>query len=106
MHTHTPAQRTSPPLPHAVAVPRHRPPLTIARNYTHTHPSYTVYAGELDYASPDNGEVGYKVYIGPQQYFVITDIGHGRYQWYAFLAKPVGTAESDILLKVRPQPES
>jgi len=55
----------------------------------------------LDYASFDNGEVGYKVYIGPQQYFVITDIGNGRYQWYAFLAKPVGTAVSDILLKVR-----
>eukprot|EP00620_Florenciella_sp_RCC1587_P016849 CAMPEP_0182559554 /NCGR_PEP_ID=MMETSP1324-20130603/2631_1 /TAXON_ID=236786 /ORGANISM="Florenciella sp., Strain RCC1587" /LENGTH=556 /DNA_ID=CAMNT_0024771825 /DNA_START=93 /DNA_END=1763 /DNA_ORIENTATION=+ len=64
-----------------------------------TYSGYTVYAGELDYASPDNGEVGYKVYIGPQQYFVITDIGNGRYQWYAFLAKPVGTAESDILLK-------
>jgi len=58
-----------------------------------TYSGYTVYAGELDYAAPDNGEVGYKVYIGPNQYFVITDIGKGRYQWYAFLAKPVGTAE-------------
>lgn len=28
---------------------------------------YTVFAGELDYDSPDNGEVGYKVYIGPGQ---------------------------------------
>ena len=44
---------------------------------------YTVFAGELAYDSPDNGEVGYKVYIGPNQYFVITDIGRGRYQWYA-----------------------
>ena len=33
---------------------------------------YTVFAGELAYNSPDNGEVGYKVYIGPNQYFVIT----------------------------------
>merc|ERR1712038_981368 len=32
------------------------------------------------------------VYIGPGQYFVITDIGNGRYQWYAFLAKPAGSA--------------
>jgi len=64
-----------------------------------TYSGYTVYAGELNYASPDNGEVGYKVYIGPSQYFVITDIGKGRYQWYAFLAKPVGTAESDAALK-------
>ena len=29
-------------------------------------------------ASPDRGAVGYKVYIGPKQYFVITDIGRGR----------------------------
>ena len=53
---------------------------------------YTVFAGELDYASFDNGMVGYKVYIGPGQYFVITDIGNERYQWYAFLAKPAGSA--------------
>ena len=53
---------------------------------------YTVFAGELAYDSFDNGEVGYKVYIGPNQYFVITDIGKGNYQWYAFLAKPPGSA--------------
>lgn len=56
---------------------------------------YTVFAGELDYDSFDNGDVGYKVYIGPGQYFVITDIGNGRYQWYAFLAKPPGSAEKE-----------
>nr|AMV91974.1 zeaxanthin epoxidase [Scrippsiella trochoidea] len=64
-----------------------------------SYSGYTVYAGELYYDSPDNGEVGYKVYIGPNQYFVVTDIGKGRYQWYAFLAKPVGTAESEASLK-------
>lgn len=56
---------------------------------------YTVFAGELNYDSFDNGEVGYKVYIGPSQYFVITDIGNGRYQWYAFLAKPAGSAAKE-----------
>jgi len=56
---------------------------------------YSVFAGELDYDSFDNGQVGYKVYIGPKQYFVITDIGNGRYQWYAFLAKPPGSAEKE-----------
>ena len=45
-----------------------------------TYSGYTVFAGELAYDSPDNGEVGYKVYIGPGQYFVITDIGKGNYQ--------------------------
>mmetsp|Transcript_17260 Transcript_17260/g.31830 ORF Transcript_17260/g.31830 Transcript_17260/m.31830 type:complete len:612 (+) Transcript_17260:54-1889(+) len=60
-----------------------------------TYSGYTVFAGELDYDSFDNGEVGYKVYIGPQQYFVITDIGNGRYQWYAFLGREPGSAESE-----------
>jgi zeaxanthin epoxidase len=55
---------------------------------------YTLFAGELAYDSFDNGEVGYKVYIGPNQYFVITDIGNGRYQWYAFLARPPGSADT------------
>eukprot|EP00560_Eucampia_antarctica_P007267 CAMPEP_0197829254 /NCGR_PEP_ID=MMETSP1437-20131217/5676_1 /TAXON_ID=49252 ORGANISM="Eucampia antarctica, Strain CCMP1452" /NCGR_SAMPLE_ID=MMETSP1437 /ASSEMBLY_ACC=CAM_ASM_001096 /LENGTH=512 /DNA_ID=CAMNT_0043430801 /DNA_START=241 /DNA_END=1779 /DNA_ORIENTATION=+ len=52
-----------------------------------SYSGYTVFAGELNYDSVDNGKVGYKVYIGPGQYFVITDIGNGRYQWYAFLAR-------------------
>jgi zeaxanthin epoxidase len=60
-----------------------------------SYSGYTVFAGELNYDSFDNGQVGYKVYIGPNQYFVITDIGKGRYQWYAFLAKPPGSAEKE-----------
>jgi len=40
-------------------------------------------------------ECGYKVYIGPGQYFVITDIGRGRYQWYAFLARPADSEASE-----------
>jgi zeaxanthin epoxidase len=60
-----------------------------------TYSGYTVFAGELAYDSPDYGEVGYKVYIGPKQYFVITDIGNGNYQWYAFLARPPGSAEME-----------
>ena len=54
---------------------------------------YTLFAGELPYDSPDHGKVGYKVYIGPGQYFVITDIGNGNYQWYAFLGRPPDSAE-------------
>jgi len=60
-----------------------------------SYSGYTVFAGELAYDSVDNGEVGYKVYIGPGQYFVITDIGKGNYQWYAFLARPAGSAEEE-----------
>ena len=59
-----------------------------------TYSGYTVFAGELDYSGGDP-ECGYKVYIGPQQYFVITDIGRGRYQWYAFLARPADSEASE-----------
>eukprot|EP00316_Scyphosphaera_apsteinii_P000788 CAMPEP_0119315788 /NCGR_PEP_ID=MMETSP1333-20130426/37192_1 /TAXON_ID=418940 /ORGANISM="Scyphosphaera apsteinii, Strain RCC1455" /LENGTH=558 /DNA_ID=CAMNT_0007321249 /DNA_START=38 /DNA_END=1714 /DNA_ORIENTATION=+ len=59
-----------------------------------TYSGYTVFAGELNYDGGDP-ECGYKVYIGPQQYFVITDIGRGRYQWYAFLARPMDSESSE-----------
>jgi len=59
-----------------------------------TYSGYTVFAGELNYDRGDP-ECGYKVYIGPLQYFVITDIGRGRYQWYAFLARPAGSEETE-----------
>jgi len=60
-----------------------------------SYSGYVVYAGELKYDSVDQGEVGYKVYIGPAQYFVITDIGGGEYQWYAFLAREPGSADTE-----------
>lgn len=50
---------------------------------------YTVFAGETVYQPEDYFEVGYKVYMGPKQYFVCSDVGRGRIQWYAF----VGVAE-------------
>jgi zeaxanthin epoxidase len=56
---------------------------------------YTVFAGEF---VPENIEdfsdyfdCGYKVYIGPKKYFVTSDVGDGRVQWYSFLAQPPGT---------------
>jgi len=63
-----------------------------------SYSGYTVFAGELTYGGGDP-ECGYKVYIGPQQYFVITDIGRGRYQWYAFLARPADSEANE------PKPE-
>merc|ERR1719446_831863 len=55
----------------------------------------TVFAGELNYDGQDPTS-GYTVYIGPLQYFVITDIGKGRYQWYAFLAREAGSEEKEL----------
>lgn len=57
---------------------------------------YTVFAGEF---VPEGGvadfgdyyDCGYKVYIGPRKYFVTSDVGDGRVQWYSFLCKPPGT---------------
>ena len=52
---------------------------------------YTVFAGETVLPIGDYYECGYKVYIGPKKYFVTSDVGDGRVQWYSFLALPPGT---------------
>lgn len=60
---------------------------------------YTVFAGEFvpesidDFA--DYFDCGYKVYIGPKKYFVTSDVGDGRIQWYSFLAQPPGIKRAD-----------
>ncbi|GMI01839.1 hypothetical protein TrST_g10433 [Triparma strigata] len=56
-----------------------------------TYSGYTVFAGETTLSTEDYYETGYKVYIGPQRYFVTSDVGNGRVQWYAFFALPPGT---------------
>jgi zeaxanthin epoxidase len=56
-----------------------------------SYSGYTVFAGETVFESPDYYQTGYKVYIGPQRYFVTSDVGAGRVQWYAFFALPPGT---------------
>jgi zeaxanthin epoxidase len=55
---------------------------------------YTVFAGETVIKTPDYYETGYKVYIGPKRYFVTSDVGNGRIQWYAFFALPPGTKKA------------
>jgi zeaxanthin epoxidase len=55
---------------------------------------YTVFAGETVIKTPDYYETGYKVYIGPKRYFVTSDVGDGRIQWYAFFALPPGTKKA------------
>lgn len=56
-----------------------------------TYSGYTVFAGETILDTSDYYETGYKVYIGPQRYFVTSDVGDGRIQWYAFFALPPGS---------------
>jgi zeaxanthin epoxidase len=63
-----------------------------------TYSGYTLFAAE-NIMEPDSDffkeegyfDAGYKVYIGPGKYFVTSDVGSGRIQWYAFLALPPGT---------------
>ena len=69
---------------------------------TCTYSGYTLFAAEnvMEPASDffaDEGyfDAGYKVYIGPGKYFVTSDVGSGRIQWYAFLALPPGTKSRD-----------
>mmetsp|Transcript_5529 Transcript_5529/g.12180 ORF Transcript_5529/g.12180 Transcript_5529/m.12180 type:complete len:549 (+) Transcript_5529:177-1823(+) len=69
-----------------------------AKPGTCTYSGYTLFAAEtvMDPTSDffkDEGyfDAGYKVYIGPGKYFVTSDVGSGRIQWYAFLALPADT---------------
>ncbi|GMH92174.1 hypothetical protein TL16_g12270, partial [Triparma laevis f. inornata] len=59
-----------------------------------TYSGYTVFAGETTLSTEDYYETGYKVYIGPQRYFVTSDVGNGRVQWYAFFALPPGSKKA------------
>jgi zeaxanthin epoxidase len=69
-----------------------------ARPGTCTYSGYTLFAAET-IMKPDSNffkeegyfDAGYKVFIGPGKYFVTSDVGSGRIQWYAFLGLPAGT---------------
>ena len=55
---------------------------------------YTVFAGETVIRREDYYNTGYQVYIGPKRYFVTSDVGDGRTQWYAFFALPPGSKKA------------
>lgn len=63
-----------------------------------TYSGYTLFAAE-NVMPPDSiffkdegyFDAGYKVYIGQGKYFVTSDVGCGRIQWYAFLSLPPGS---------------
>ncbi|OIW19302.1 hypothetical protein TanjilG_24341 [Lupinus angustifolius] len=45
---------------------------------------YTCYTGIADFVPADIESVGYRVFLGHKQYFVSSDVGSGKMQWYAF----------------------
>lgn len=55
-----------------------------------TYSDYTCYTGIAEFTPPDIETVGYRVFLGHKQYFVSSDVGQGRMQWYAFYNEPAG----------------
>ena len=51
---------------------------------------YTCYTGISDFTPADIDTVGYRVFLGHEQYFVSSDVGGGKMQWYAFHREPAG----------------
>jgi zeaxanthin epoxidase len=45
-------------------------------------------AGISDFTPPDLEIVGYRVFLGNGQYFVSSDVGGGKQQWYGFHKEP------------------
>ncbi|XP_052196045.1 zeaxanthin epoxidase, chloroplastic isoform X2 [Diospyros lotus] len=66
---------------------------------------YTCYTGIADFVPADIESVGYRVFLGHKQYFVSSDVGAGKMQWYAFHKEPPGgvdgsTGKRQRLLKI------
>ncbi|XP_031274746.1 zeaxanthin epoxidase, chloroplastic-like [Pistacia vera] len=49
---------------------------------------YTCYSGITNIVPQYINSVGYRVFIGLNQYFVASDVGNGKMQWYAFYKQP------------------
>lgn len=66
----------------------------------HTEPcysEYTCYTGISDFTPPDIDTVGYRVFLGNGQYFVSSDVGGGKMQWYGFHKEAAGDPPADPL---------
>lgn len=55
-----------------------------------TYSGYTCYTGISDFVCHDIDTVAYRVFLGNGQYFVSSDVGGGKMQWYAFHEEPTG----------------
>ncbi|KAL9670920.1 hypothetical protein QQ045_008482 [Rhodiola kirilowii] len=55
---------------------------------------YTCYTGIADFVPADIESVGYRVFLGHKQYFVSSDVGAGKIQWYAFHEELSGGVDS------------
>ncbi|KAK7251049.1 hypothetical protein RIF29_33918 [Crotalaria pallida] len=55
---------------------------------------YTCYTGIADFVPADIESVGYRVFLGHKQYFVSSDVGAGKMQWYAFHKEAPGGVDA------------
>nr|CAD1825116.1 unnamed protein product [Ananas comosus var. bracteatus] len=60
-----------------------------------SYSGYTCYTGIADFVPPDIETVGYRVFLGHKQYFVSSDVGAGKMQWYAFHKEPPGGTDAE-----------
>jgi zeaxanthin epoxidase len=60
-----------------------------------TYSQYTCYTGISNFTPPDIDTVAYRVFLGNRQYFVSSDVGGGKMQWYAFHQEPAGGTDKD-----------
>ncbi|CAN6275838.1 unnamed protein product [Urochloa humidicola] len=60
-----------------------------------TFSGYTCYTGIADFVPPDIDTVGYRVFLGHKQYFVSSDVGAGKMQWYAFHKEEAGGTDPE-----------
>lgn len=58
-----------------------------------SYSQYTCYTGISDFVAADIDTVGYRVYLGNGQYFVSSDVGNGKMQWYAFHKEKAGGSD-------------
>lgn len=66
-----------------------------------SYSGYTCYTGISDFVCPDIDTVAYRVFLGNGQYFVSSDVGGGKMQWYAFHEEPAGGKDEEGKQKQR-----
>ncbi|XP_047338274.1 zeaxanthin epoxidase, chloroplastic-like [Impatiens glandulifera] len=67
-----------------------------------SYSSYTCYSGLTEFVPPYIDSVGYRVFLGLDQYFVASDVGNGKMQWYAFHKEaPMNAGTDDGVKKKR-----
>lgn len=66
-----------------------------------SYSQYTCYTGISDFTPADIDVVGYRVFLGNAQYFVSSDVGGGKMQWYGFHKEAAGGTDQEGTRKKR-----